>query len=447
MVSRRSAWAATWPWLVLLTAALPAIWYVVDHESDLDGEYPTVVRPTFNRFPPAAYRVAEPGDTLDRLALYAAATATVIAAIGGHRQFRATGRAGFWPGAAAVSLAALWFAMTPGPLPDGWHGLGWGAILDPRAPGGMRIALAVAAGGLLAAVVGSRVWRLATEAQSTRRGLLAAALLLVGLRPLDLSAAGPPGYWPRCAFFLGLLAWTMALMRGLPPRPAGLRWRRSMASLAACAVVAALVLGGRMMLWYQRPLDRLRTIVPGRLYISAMPNRRGLELAQQRHHFRTIINLFPEDTPLRSPRVAEEEAFVRERGLRYLRNTTFATDPDRFLDATLALARDPASWPVLVHCHACMDRTPAWVGIYRFAEEGQPLARVFQEIERHRGLRPKATVTLMYARQLPRLAPARFAADPVAPILLHCAEPALAEYLRRSPPSPQVGAEAATARR
>ena len=52
-----------WPWLVLALATLPAVWYVVDFESDIDPEFPRVVRPTFNAYPPPAYRFAEPGDT------------------------------------------------------------------------------------------------------------------------------------------------------------------------------------------------------------------------------------------------------------------------------------------------------------------------------------------------------------------------------------------------
>ena len=40
-----------------------------------------------------------------------------------------------------------------------------------------------------------------------------------------------------------------------------------------------------------------------------------------------------------------------------------------------------------------MDRTPAWLGIYRFLYEGRALAEVLREIEQHRGYRPKASVT------------------------------------------------------
>ncbi len=158
-------------------------------------------------------------------------------------------------------------------------------------------------------------------------------------------------------------------------------------------------------------------MVPGKIYISAMPGPRGLEIEQDRLHFRTIINLFDEASTQASPYHQDEIRFVREHGLRYLGSPSDGMESDRFLAETLALAQDPDAWPILVHCHGCMDRSPAWMGIYRFVVEGKPLAEIFREIERHRGSRPKAVVTLQYNRKLPKLAPDRFAADPTAQLL------------------------------
>jgi hypothetical protein len=179
-----------------------------------------------------------------------------------------------------------------------------------------------------------------------------------------------------------------------------------------------LVVGGRWLIWYHRPLDRLRAVVPGRIYISAMPTYRGLEIAQSRLSFRTIVNVFNENSPQRSPRLAEELRFVRERGLRYWSSPGDPLRADEFLDWNLKLAQDPRAWPMLVHCHGCMDRSPAWMGIYRFLVQGRPLAEILQEIEAHRGLRPKASVTLLYNRVLSQRAPERYASDPVGRQLL-----------------------------
>ena len=114
-----------WPWLVLALLLIPAVWHVVDFDEDIDPEFPRVERPTFSRVPPAAYRLAEPGDTLDRIELYLAAAGVVLAAGG-----LAAGRErGLWPAGLAIALAGLWYSATPGPTVDGWYGLGWRTIV------------------------------------------------------------------------------------------------------------------------------------------------------------------------------------------------------------------------------------------------------------------------------------------------------------------------------
>jgi hypothetical protein len=221
--------------------------------------------------------------------------------------------------------------------------------------------------------------------------------------------------WGLLAFDLGLLIAVLPLLT---------TWtRRGIAAPLAAAGWLVLVILGIRLTWYHRPLDRLRPVLPERIYISAMPTHRGLEIAQARHPFRTIINLFPEDTPLRSPLLGDELEFVHDRRIRYVASPS---DPSpeaskAFLDQTLALAQDPTAWPILVHCHGCMDRSPAWMGIYRFVVQGRPLKEVMQEIERHRGYRPKASVTLLYNRTLPPRAPARYWGDPTAMLLRRCA--------------------------
>src|SRR5262249_15018345 len=118
-------------------------------------------------------------------------------------------------------------------------------------------------------------------------------------------------------------------------------------------------------------------------------------------------------------------------GLRYVGSPSDVASSDAFLDLTLSLARDPGAWPILVHCHGCMDRTPAWVGIYRFVVEARPLDEVLRFIEQHRGYRPKASVTLLYNRVLPRLAPERAGADPTARLLRRCASGTVDPYFRQ----------------
>jgi hypothetical protein len=420
--------------LVLASMAFAAVWHAVDFPEAPDDEFPAVARPTFSRFPPPAYRLAEPGDTIDRVGIYVSSLAIVVAAGG---LVGSPGRRGPWASALGLAVAAFWFEANPGPTFDGWHGLGWRTLLDPHAPNPLKLSLAAFALGLEAVVVAGLVaprlgpralWR---EARANRLAwLLALAAALAAARGLDDPGLGPPGYWPRWATVLSLTAFCAALVRAFPRR----RGRRPLARLGLTAASAAcwflLVTAGIWLTWYHRPLERLRAVVPGRIYISAMPTAEGLKIAHRRNHFKTLVNLFPEDTPLRSPRLPEEVRFAAEHGINYVGSPPDVASADAFLDLTLRLARDPAAWPILVHCHGCMDRTPAWVGIYQFVVEGRPLDQALRFIEQHRGYRPKASVTLLYNRVLPRLAPARSFTDPTAVLLRRCAEGTEDPYYR-----------------
>ena len=157
--------------------------------------------------------------------------------------------------------------------------------------------------------------------------------------------------------------------------------------------------------WYHRPLARLRAIEPGKIYMSAMPTLRGLEVEQRAASVPDDHQPVSGSRPRRGARCSPAELkFAREHGIRYLGSPSDPSEAasSAFLDETLALAQDPTAWPILVHCHGCMDRSPAWMGIYQFVVKGRPLLEVMQEIERHRGYRPKASVILLYNRVLPR---------------------------------------------
>jgi hypothetical protein len=414
------------PWLVLALAVLPAIWHVLDFPEDRDDEYPAIQRPTFNPLPPPAYRLAEPGDTIDRIAIYTSSLAIILSVVGWVASWN---RPGLWPSALGISLAAFWYGANPGPTFDGWHGLGWRALFHPESPPSLRVALATAALGLAALIARPFVvnWRRRGELWSRARRRHAAALLVVALilaliRQIEIPGLEPVGYWPRWALVWSLIALNLALVRLVPPL--GLRsWlRRAGLGVLGTSAWLALVVVGIGLTWYHRPLARLRTVVPGKIYISAMPTPRGLEIAYRRHPFKTIVNLFPEETPLQSPLYPHERAFARAHGIHYLLSPSDVSSADAFLDETLRLARDPSAWPILVHCHACMDRTPAWMGIYRFVVEGQPLAAIMREIEGHRGYRPKASVILLYNRVLAPRAPEHYAQDPTAALLRRCAK-------------------------
>ena len=421
----RHRWPRVWPWLLLALMAAPAVWHGFVYPADVDGEFPRVVRPTFSPHPPPSYRLAEPGDTLDRIAIYLSSMAVVLSLSGLARERRRP-----WVAALGLALAAFWFAANPWPTFDGWHGLAWRTVIDPAAPPFQRLALAVGGLVLLCLIlwgVGFRreslfeLWRSGRERGVA--GLLVTAAFLTIARQVDIPGVEPVGYWSRCAFALALVAFSAALVRLQPTGPGTKRWlARACHASAGVVLWCILVLSGIELTWYHRPIDRLRTVVPGRIYMSAMPTARGLEVAQSRHHFKTIINLFPEDTPYRSPRLPDELRFASTHNVTYYGSPADAASSNEFLDLTLRVAQDPEAWPILIHCHACMDRTPAWVGLYKFVVEGRPLVEIFRFIEGHRGYRPKATVTLLYNRVLPRLAPERCMNDPTTALLHRCAE-------------------------
>jgi hypothetical protein len=425
--SERRSWTRHWPWGLLALIAGLAAWYTLDFEGDVDAEFPAVARPTFSRRPSPAYRLAEPGDTLDRVGLYLASGAVVVSTLALLRAARSGRGTRSWLGALAVSLAAYWYAANPGPTFDGWHGLGWRTICDPSAPAVLRMGLAAALAGL----AGLAVWGFREKGLWARlrefhlRGLLVGSAVLTLARQFEIPGVEPAGFWPRWAWVGAMTLWVVALCRAARERQGSAAPRRVGPRLAiGTAGVGAwlcLVVLGVGLFWFHRPLERFRPVVPGRIYISAMPTYSGLDVAHKRHNFKTIINLFPESTLGPSPRLPEELRFAREHNIRYVESPGGVSDADGFLDQTLQIAQDPDAWPILVHCHGCMDRTPAWMGIYRFVVQGRPLREIMAEIEGHRGYRPKASVTLLYNRVLPPRAPERYAADPTAEILRRCA--------------------------
>lgn len=414
----------SWPWLVLAMALVPAIGYLVIFPTAVDLEFPTVERPTFSPYPPASYRVAEPGDTLDRVAMYLASITVALSAFGVARMRKSGPGGALWVAALGVSIAGFWAVTNPWPTFDGWHGLGWRVVFDPSAPMGLRGSIGLAAVvvfGMIAVPISrvGRAWSLVI-ARGKANGvvpMLVVAAVLAGLRVLEWPAVEPKGFWTRWAAIGSAWLFLASVIRSLPPVPRP-RAERVGVRLAIAGGTVALVVVGLSVFWYHRPLDRFREIDPGKVYISAMPHGKGLEILQRRHGFKTIINLFQEDLPgLRSPHLDDEIAFAEAHGINYVGSPVKATEAEDFMDETLRLATDPDAWPVLLHCHACMDRTPAWWGIYRFHVLGEPLIHAMQGIEQHRGSRPKGSVTLLYNRVLARLEPERSRTDPTAEVL------------------------------
>ena len=197
-------------------------------ESDVDPEFPHVVRPTFNAYPPPAYRFAETGDTIDHAAVYVG--------LGGHRLSA-------WGLLAELAEAPLGLRRWPclwrasgmrqrrDHCLDGWYGLGWRTLFHPEAPShGSPVA---GCRGLvpLAGRVGPErrttpralevcpPFRHGRSAHRFRRPDRIAAGRMAG--PRAVWASGPAGFMSG-AFWPGPALWHLA-----PSAPAG--WLRTRA--------------------------------------------------------------------------------------------------------------------------------------------------------------------------------------------------------------------------
>ncbi len=107
------------------------------------------------------------------------------------------------------------------------------------------------------------------------------------------------------------------------------------------------------------------------LYRGAQPTREGF-VELQRMGIRTVVNLRSEHSDLQ---------LIQGLDLKYVAipmNAAFPKEEDfrRFL----AVARDPASQPVFVHCQHGSDRTGTAVALYRVAVQGWDREEAIQEM-------------------------------------------------------------------
>ena len=101
--------------------------------------------------------------------------------------------------------------------------------------------------------------------------------------------------------------------------------------------------------------------VSGALYRGAQPTREGF-VELQRLGIRTVVNLRAEHSDLR---------LIQGLGLKYetIPMSAAFPKPEEFR-RFLAIARDPGSQPVFVHCQHGSDRTGTAVALYRVAVQG-----------------------------------------------------------------------------
>jgi protein tyrosine phosphatase (PTP) superfamily phosphohydrolase (DUF442 family) len=138
---------------------------------------------------------------------------------------------------------------------------------------------------------------------------------------------------------------------------------------------------------------RLRVVVPGRVYRSGQMTAEGLADAVARLGIRTVINVqdeFPDpdlDVNFWSTRTVKERAWCEQLGVRYVHLKPELISRrlvPRFrppvIEEFLAIMDDPASYPVLVHCHAGLHRTGVLIAVYRMEYQGWTPARAWADM-------------------------------------------------------------------
>jgi hypothetical protein len=282
-----------------------------------------------------------------------------------------TGRGGAAPAAAALAVTVAWYvgtvsarpALRPTPL----------RLRVPHVPSLLFLGLALTVGG-------PRARRPQTDSATVVQDGRGPALAAVYAREWGL--------------LIGAVALLAGLVLGRSPATRGDGPRFSPLTLFAGAVLATVLVAG--VGWYRQPLPNFGEAVPGVLYYSGQPGARSLALAQRRHGFRTIVYVHPDTNTAAH---AGEARVARRCGIRLID----AIDEGFRPEDLLRLARDPSARPILLHCIEGKNRTPAWLAVYRIAEQGWSARKAFAEMERVSGRRLKSYIIQWVEKTAARL--------------------------------------------
>jgi protein tyrosine/serine phosphatase len=126
---------------------------------------------------------------------------------------------------------------------------------------------------------------------------------------------------------------------------------------------------------------RFHTVAEGRVYRSGKLTPAAMERVVRQHAIRTVVDLGAYDPgspgDLRQARTAAALGVDR---VRFNLVGDATGNPNYYVEA-LRIMRDPARWPVLVHCGAGTERTGCVTILYREIEQGWGEARAFAEAD------------------------------------------------------------------
>ncbi len=163
-----------------------------------------------------------------------------------------------------------------------------------------------------------------------------------------------------------------------------MRWLAGVAGVSL--VLACLVVPVGVAVQQQQQVRHFHVVRPGVLYRSAQPTVAGLRRVVNDHGIRTVVNLRDGSTALDRA----EEAFCAREEVRFVRLLPRSWDGgaghalvDGNVRTFLELMRDPANYPVLVHCFAGIHRTGAYCAVYRMEFEGWSNDQAIAELKAH----------------------------------------------------------------
>jgi protein tyrosine phosphatase (PTP) superfamily phosphohydrolase (DUF442 family) len=164
----------------------------------------------------------------------------------------------------------------------------------------------------------------------------------------------------------------------------------SLILLARLTVVVGLIAGPVLYAsHHQKQMRNFRVVRENVLYRSGQLSPEGIKRAVHEYGIRTVVSLRDARVAGETPPGLAEEAYCRSLDITFVRLTPLNwAAPDGGpapvqpnVDAFLKLMKDPANYPVLVHCFAGVHRTGAYCAIYRMENEGWTNEQAMDEMK------------------------------------------------------------------